>query len=43
MPHVEPESQRRPVKFAKQMALRGEYVKRQHVDSLQVNFVYSMK
>jgi hypothetical protein len=30
-------------KFDKQMALRGEYVKRQHVDSLQVNFVYSMK
>lgn len=30
-------------KFAKQMALRGEYVKRQHITSLQVNFVYSMK
>ncbi len=26
-----------------QMALRGEYVKRQHVNSLQVNFVYHMK
>ncbi len=30
-------------KFDKQMSLRGEYVKRQHVDSLQVNFVYHMK
>lgn len=30
-------------KFDKQMALRGEYVKRQHITSLQVNFVYSMK
>jgi len=30
-------------KVAPQIALRGEYVKRQHVNSLQVNLVYHMK